>query len=214
MSFKRHVPKLAGVLIVAGVAWLMVSVVRNFLDSPPPPPKKTLQQVTLLPPPPPKMEEKPPEPEIEPEQEEVKLDEPEPLDDLPEQASDEPPPGSDLGLDAEGGAGGDGFGLIGRKGGRGLLAGAGDPFTYYSSQVSREIENMLADSDLLRKQDYSVETHVWVDRSGRVYRAELATSTGNKKVDAMLVDTMQKVIATAPPPDMPLPIRFRISSRL
>lgn len=217
MSLKRHIPKIVGTVVVLGVGALMVDVVRDFLNTPDAPPPRGPQQVTLLtpppPPPPPKIEEKPPEPEVE---EEVEISEPEALDDLPEEASDEPPPGSDLGVDAEGGAGSDGFGLIGRKGGRGLLAGSGDPFRYYASQLQRQIENALLEHDEVRKKNYSVVANVWVRGDGSVLRAQLATTTGNRETDAVLIDviTGAQALSQSPPPDMPQPIRVRISSRL
>jgi periplasmic protein TonB len=215
MSFKRHIPKIVGTLIVLGVGVLMVDMVRDFLNTPAATPPRGPQQVTLLtpPPPPPPPQEKPPEPEIE---DEVKIEEPEPLDDLPEEASDEPPPGSDLGVDAEGGAGGDGFGLIGRKGGRGLLDGAGDPFRYYASQLQRQIENALVEHDELRKKNYSVTASVEMRDDGSVLRAQLEISTGDRETDAMMIDviTRMQALSQSPPPDMPQPIRLRISSRL
>lgn len=215
MSFKRHIPKLVGTAVVIGVAVLMVSMVRDFLDAPVKAPKKTAQQITLLtpPPPPPKLEEKPPEPEVK---EEVKLEEPEPVEDLPEEATDEPPPGADLGVDAEGGAGGDGFGLIGRKGGRGLLAGAGDPFVAYAMRVQRNVEDRLSGDADTRRKAYSVVAKIWVSANGRIERAELADSTGNQDVDTALERNLAALppLAEAPPQDMPQPIRLRISSRL
>ncbi len=215
MSIRRHVPKLVGTLLVLGFGALMVDVVRDFLNAPDAPPKKGPQQVTLIapPPPPPPPQEKPPEPEIE---EEVEIEEPEPLDDLPEEASNEPPPGSDLGIDAAGGAGSDGFGLIGRKGGRGLLDGAGDPSRYYANQLGREIENVLQDHDVVRRRSYSVGINVWVSSDGRVSRVELATTTGSRETDALLTEAIKgaRTAALRPPPDMEQPIRLRVSSQL
>lgn len=215
MSLKRHIPKIFGALVVLGVAALTISFMRDFLNAPATPPKKGPQQITLIqpPPPPPKIEEKPPEPEIE---EEVKLEEPIPEDPLPEEANDEPPPGADLGVDAEGGAGGDGFGLIGRKGGRGLLAGSGDPFAYYGSQLSRRIEDALLDVDELRRRGYSVNLAVWIGDDGRVTRVQLVRSTGDRETDALMQQAIMgaQSVAQAPPPGMPQPIRLRVSSRL
>ena len=216
MSLKRHIPKIIGTLVVLGVAVVMISFMRDFLNTPATAPKKGPQQITLLaPPPPPKLEEKPPEPEVK-QEEEVALEEPQPLDDLPEEATDEPPAGADLGIDAEGGAGGDGFGLIGRKGGRGLLAGAGDPFVVYAARLQRSIEDRLSDDADARRQAYSVVAKIWVTRNGQIERAELAGSTGNQAVDATLERTLNALppLAEAPPQDMPQPIRLRIVSRL
>lgn len=215
MSVRRHIPKIVGTLVVLGVGALMVNVVRDFLNAPDEPPRKGPQQVTLItpPPPPPPPQERPPEPEIE---DEVELEEPEPVDDLPEEASNEPPPGADLGIDAEGGAGSDGFGLIGRKGGRGLLDGAGDPSRYYANQLGREIENALQDHDAVRRRSYSVGINVWVSSDGRVSRVELATTTGSRETDALLTEAIMgaRTAALRPPPDMEQPIRLRVSSQL
>lgn len=211
MSLKRHAPKIVGTLVVALVGVVMVYVVQDFLATPAGPPKRA-QQITLLtPPPPPPPQEKPPEPEVK---EEAKLEEP-PVEDLPEEASDEPPPGADLGVDADGGAGGDGFGLIGRKGGRGLLDGGG-PFSYYASQLQRQIEDSLLAEEGVRKKAYSIVARIWLRPDGRVLRAELVSSTGNSTVDATLVKaiTTAQAVPQAPPADMPQPIRMRISSRL
>lgn len=214
MSFKRQVPKIIGTLVVVGVALLMVNLVRDFLDTPASAPKKSVQQITLLtPPPPPPPEIKPPEPEV---QEEVKLEEPENIEDLPEEAADEPPAGADLGVDADGGAGSDGFGLIGRKGGRGLLGGAGDPFVAYAMRIQKNIEDRLSGDADTRRKAYSVVAKIWVSTNGRIERAELADSTGNEDVDSALERNLATLppLAEAPPQDMPQPIRLRISSRL
>ena len=69
------------------------------------------------PPPPPKIEEPPPPPPPE----EVKLPDPEPVADAPD-VPDMPGP---LGLDADGVAGSDAFGLVGRHGGNDLIGGDG-----------------------------------------------------------------------------------------
>lgn len=216
MSFKRHIPKIVGTLVVVAVSVFMIRVVMNFLDTPSTPSKKGPQQITLIqpPPPPPPPEVKPPEPEVE---EEVKIEEVIPEEALPEEASDEPPPAADLGVDAEGGAGGDSFGLIGRKGGRGLLAGAGgDPFVVYASRLQKNIEDMLSEDPEVRRKAYSVVAKIWVDLNGRIERAELAGSTGDSGMDAKLESSLNALpsLAAMPPPDMPQPIRLRISSRM
>lgn len=213
MSLKRHIPKIVGTLMVVVVSGLMVYFVKGFLDTPATTPKKSVQQITLLTPPPPPPQEKPPEPEVE---EEVEIEEPEPLDEMPEEAADEAPAGEELGIDAEGGAGGDGFGLIGRKGGRGLLEGSGDPFNYFGSQLSLRIEDALLDVEDLRKRGYSVVLEVWVGTDGRVTRARLVSSTGNRATDALMNEAILRAqaVAQAPPPGLPQPIRLRVSSQL
>src|SRR5262245_757872 len=104
---------------IAALGFCSVLLVRSFLAGEAPAPKKLVQEIKVIRPPPP--EELPPPPPPPPE-EEVDLNEPEPQPDPV--ASNEPPPGN-LGLDAEGSAGSDGFGLMGRKGGRDLLGSGG-----------------------------------------------------------------------------------------
>jgi protein TonB len=216
MKLKRYIPRIAGTLIVLGASVLMVDLVRDILEAPEDAPHRGPQQITLLtppPPPPPRIEEKPPEPKIE---EEVELEEPDPLDDLPEQVADDAPAGSDLGVDAEGGAAGDSFGLIGRKGGRGLLDGAGDPFRYYASQLQRQIEDALLEQDAARRLAYTIAVNIWVNSDGTILRAELVNGTGSRKADEILVETIRGLqkLSHVPPGDMPQPIRMRISSAM
>lgn len=217
MRFKRHLPKVAGTLLVLGISVVLINFVRDLVNSPATLPQRAPQQVTLLtpppPPPPPEIVEQRQEPEIE---EEVEIAEPEPLDDLPEQASDDPPPGSDLGIDAEGGAAGDGFGLVGRRGGRGLLEGAGNPFRYYASDLGRQIESALIEQNRVRGIAYSVEVNIWVNSDGTISRVELAGSTGDQRHDTILVETItgMRNLSKLPPSDMPQPIRMMISTEL
>lgn len=175
------------------------------------PTRKQVQQVTLLappppPPPPPKVEE-PPEPEV---QEEVEIDEP--LDDL-EDIPDAPAM-SDLGIDADGSGAGDGFGLIGRKGGRSLLDG--DPKYEYATRVQEMIEDKLLDNDDIRKKGYKIGVSVWFDASGRITRAELMESTGEEEIDNAIVAelTGPDMVVRNPPIGMPQPLIWEFKSQI
>ncbi len=146
----RFLPIVIGALLTAVVIYFSVVLFMTTDDEPAR--KKVIQQVTILtppppPPPPPKIEQ-PPEPE---EQEEVDI--PEPEEDIPD-IPDAPPMGDDLGLDADGTAGSDAFGMIGRKGGRGLLDG--DPNLMYAARLQRQIEELLIDNEQIRVKAYSV----------------------------------------------------------
>lgn len=212
-GLKKYVPRIVGVALVVTAGALVTLAIQNFLDDKPSRPKQKIQKITLLKPPPP-----PPPPKVEPPPEmkdKVEVPEPEEPEPLPEVA-DEPPPGEPLGMDAEGSGAGDSFGLVGRKGGRGLLGGAGDPFVYYASQLQRRIEDALAEDDAVRRKAYSIVAGVWVGEDGRVLRAELRNSTGDRQMDQLLLATIERLpaLAVAPPPDMPQPIRLRIRSTL
>jgi len=211
-KWKKRLPAIFGVAFVVAVGLGASLFIKSFMQGHKHAPERKIQQITLVkppPPPPPPKIEKPPEPKVK---QEVNIPEPKPMDKIPK--PDLPPPG-DLGLDTEGGAGSDAFGLIGRKGGRGLLSGAGDPKVIYASKLQREIEDALSQIDALRSFAYSVRVNVWVDVTGQVSKVVLLTSTGRKKIDKELVATIKAISFSASMPgDMRLPIEYRLSSRI
>ena len=206
----RLAPALVGVLITATAGGGAAYFIKRFIDTPPPQPKKVVQQVLLIrPPPPPPVIERPPEP---PKVDEEKINEPDPTPDTP---SDQPP-GNLLGLDAEGGAGADGFGLLGRKGGRDLLASGGDRYAWYASALKDDLVSFLSEHSGIRQRAYSVNVRLWLDGKGAVTRVALAGSTGDHELDRelqTLLGSMEKVAQT-PPVDLPQPVQIRIVSRL
>lgn len=218
-AWLRRLPVLLGIafslLIVLGV-WLLKD---NFHK--PPQTKKVVQQITMIqppPPPPPPPEIKPPEPEIK----EEKIEEPIP-DKEPEPAPEEAnePPAAELGLDANGTAGSDGFGLAARKGGRSILGGTpGSSILWYGGQIKRQVEdnlqNLLNDTAAM-KNGYSVIVNVWVGPDGRITRGELAAGSGKADVDQAIRAALPKLrasIGKAPPDNMPQPVKIRLTSRV
>jgi protein TonB len=207
----RSAPLMIAILLTTTLGSAAVYYITQFISSPPPVPKKVVQTVQLIrPPPPPPQIEKPPEQKVE----EEKI--PEPEQPQPETASDQPPAGDQLGLDAEGGAGGDAFGLIGKKGGRDLLASGGDRFAWYGSALKDDLLSFLSEHQDIRQRAYSVNVRLWLDGKGSVTRVALSSSTGDRDLDRVLqtlLGSMEKV-AQAPPADMPQPVQIRIVSRL
>lgn len=213
MSTRMRKALILGAVLVVLIASL-VFFVRSMQSEDKPAKRPVVQQISLLkPPPPPKPEEKPPEPEVK--KEEVKIDQPKP-DDAPKPADNEPPAGKDLGVDADGGAGGDGFGLVGRKGGRDLLGGAGGKFSGYTTLLRQQIQEYLAKDKRLRSSDYKVVVSIWMARDGRVDKFELSGSSGNTDKDNAIKQALASLpsIKEQPPEDMPQPIKLRITSRL
>ncbi len=214
-KWKKRLPGILGVAFVVAVGIGATLLIKNFMEANKHAPEKKIQQITLVkpppPPPPPPKIEKPPEQKIK--RDEVDIPEPKPMDEiLPEVDA---PPAGDLGLDAEGGAGSDAFGLIGRKGGRGLLSGVGDPKVIYAGKLQHAIEDALAQVDELRSFAYSVRANVWVDVTGQVSKVVLVTSTGRKEVDEKLIATIKDISFSASmPEDLQLPIKYRLSSRI
>ena len=196
------------------LAVLFIYFVRSMTSTDNPPKKPVIQHISLLkPPPPPKPEEKPPEPEIK--KEEVKIDQPQPEPETPQQTQDDTPAGKDLGVDADGGAGSDGFGLIGKKGGRDLFGGSGGRFAGYTGLLKQRIQEALAKDKRLRNGDYKVIVKVWIKHDGSLDRFELTGTSGNPETDSAIKVAMAAMppIKDALPDDMPQPVKLRISSR-
>ncbi|MEO0972663.1 MAG: energy transducer TonB [Pseudomonadota bacterium] len=184
---------IAGGAVIAVFLVLVLAVV-NSLSKPIPKAPKAQEVIVFRPPPPPPPppeEPPPPPPEIEEEvevPEEVDSPEPELAD------SDEPPPGELLGLDADGVAGADGFGLVGRKGARGLIeGGGGGGDRYVFGRVERALQDSLAQSQDLRSQPYQVPAVLDFGADGCVRRARLRESTGDANLDALLKDRAESV---------------------
>jgi protein TonB len=139
---------------------------------------------------------------------------PEPPLDTP----DAPPPGPDLGLDAAGGAGSDSFGLVGKKGGQGLISGngGGNAHLWYAGLIKKEVQGLLNEHRDVRRNKYTVVVRVWVEPDGRISQADLQGTTGDPSVDRALRSALMTArrLDQPPPHDMPQPVRLRITSRL
>ncbi len=214
--FRVYIPKIIGValLIIASVAIFIV--IRGFLVNKPAKNEKKIQPITILkpppPPPPPPKIEKPPEPEMK-----EKIEDPEPQEeDKPIPDTPDEAPARDLGLDAEGTAGSDSFGLAARKGGTGLFGGGGDPYAHYGSMVKNDVASLLTSHDELRRKAYTAIVKIWLKSDGTVERIDLAKGSNDPEIDDLisrLLDKLKKV-NEPPPPGMPQPIKLKISSRI
>jgi protein TonB len=209
----RWFPALAGVLVFSVVGGLIFLLIQ-WAGSQPETSKKTVQQITVIapppPPPPPPVQEEPPPPEME---EEV-VEEPDPApDDVPDLA-DQAPPGEQLGIDADGTGAGDAFGLVGKKGGRGLLSG-GDPYQWYSQALQQRLFERLNDEHEIRRAAYSIIVHLWIAQDGAVDRFELAKGSGNQRLDEKIALALASIEELAPPvPGLPQPVKVKLTARL
>lgn len=185
------------------------ALVRNFLNSTPGQPKRLIQEIHVIRPPPPPPDLPPPPP---PPPDEKVVQEPERPDPTP---SNDPPPSEQLGLDAEGGAGSDAFGLLGHKGGRDLLASGGSAYAWYAGLLKTELLDQLQEMQDARRGSYSVVVRVWVRADGTIERARLAESSGDKTRDRAIEAALSHIqrLSQAPPADMPQPISLRIVSK-
>lgn len=201
---------LPGIAIAGGLIVVTAGVVAfatQFLGQDAKPQKKVVQVQLFRPPPPPPPEIEEPPPPIE---EEVKLPEPEPVADAP----DVPDLPGALGLDADGVAGSDAFGLMGRKGGRDLIGGDGR-YRSYANHVKDKLLDFLASREEVRASTYSLVVQVWIGEDGRMGRYELVGSSGDSKLDHALQLALDDLgrFDMAPPEGMPQPVRLRIKSR-
>jgi protein TonB len=187
------------------------ALVRSFLSGGPGQSQKVVQEIHLIrpPPPPPDLPPPPPPPE-------EKLVTPEPQQPPDPTPSNEPPPSEHLGLDAEGSAGGDAFGLMGNKGGRDLIgSGGGSAFVWYSGLLKNEIMDQLSAEKRARSGQYTVSLRVWVRGDGSIERVSIVQGSGDRERDHAIEVALSRItrLSQAPPANMPEPISLRIVSR-
>jgi periplasmic protein TonB len=161
----------------------------------------------IRPPEPPPEPPPPPPPEKTPE--EIPKDTPE------EKPVEQAPQSAQLGVDAEGTAGGDSFGLAANPGGRDLVGSGNGPFVFYASMVKDLVSDALSNVDRIRGRKYAVNVRVWIGSDGHVERAALAESTGNHDLDTAIEQALSHAgsVREPPPLEMPQPITLRIVSR-
>ena len=182
---------------------------------------KAVHTVTLLKPPAPTKVEKPPEQEVKQEkpQESQVIQQ-----DVPDSKSDkdEPPPGDQLGLDAEGGAGGDAFGLVGRKGGRALVGSDpnGGPqsllqrYAGYNRSIQDEIHKVFARGNI-PPGDLQTVVVLQLDDNGNLVKYRIYKSSGSEQMDSAVSRALSliKKFNEPPPEGMPRVLRVEISSK-
>lgn len=224
-SAKKKSSKAVG-SIVAGVAVIMAGLtygaIHFLLNDEGPKRRRQVQMVTLVkPPPPPVIKEKPPEPEVQKKEEIVEPEQAPPPEDN-NQAQDQPPPG-DLGVDADGSGGGDGFGLVGRKGGQALIGNGGDRtlmqrYGWYTRMIQEEIRKKInehmAKNGGIPEGDHKALIEIVIDSQGRVVDFQLQQSSGSSHMDEALKQTLAGIrVSEEPPEGMPRSIRLKVSSK-
>jgi TonB family protein len=231
MSAKEQIkPSPPWVLIAAFIAFLGVSayVIKVSMEDDGPRRKNNTATVTLLkPPPPPVIKEKPPElqqPKEVPKKEEF-IDTEQNEEPRNANSDDSTPAGDTLGVDADGGAGSDGFGLVGKKGGRSILAGGGsgqvsllNKFAGYTYKVTTEIKKKvmkrLDEEGGIPRGRLQAVVRVTVDDDGRVIDFRLTGSSGNSKMDQAVIDSLHSCRISEPPPEtMPRTMSIKIISQ-
>jgi TonB family protein len=213
------------ILIVTGAG---IYIVKTVLSDNSPRKKSSVATVKLLKPPPP-IKEKLPEPEPPKEiQKKEEIIDPVPRNDPnPNDAeSDNTPAGDKLGLDAEGGAGSDSFGLVGKKGGRSLIAGSDSSglgrlsllskYAGYTQIIQNEIRNWvikrLEEESGIPKGKLQAVARVSVDSNGTIIECKIIGSSGNHNMDKTIRQALSQFkISTPPPNGMPRKIDIRLT---
>lgn len=192
-------------MLIAGLGW----IIRGFMATKDLKPERRVQNITVIRPPPPPPQETPPPPPPEKVEQPIPQDEPEPS---PENA---PTPSPQLGLDAEGNAGDDGFGLAARKGGSDLVGTGGAAFAWYTGKLKDEVTDRLSADPQLRARKFSVAVRVWIESDGRIRDVRLTGSSGNRDIDGAIAAALNSLarMSQAPPLEMPQPITLQIVSR-
>lgn len=191
-----------GVLVVVLVSgW---AVVRLILTDDGAQRKRRAQMVTLLrePPPPPPKVEKPPEPEIKKQEEVIKPEKKEPVE-----SKEDKPSGKNLGVDAEGGAGSDAFGLVGNKGGRALIGGddlmrqyAGY-FHFVQDDIRKRVQRLLEQNGGLPRNKVQTTVKILLDQRGVVVRFRIVTPSGDPRMDQAVKEALEVATISQPPPE-------------
>lgn len=206
-TWYRFIPMMAGAVVVVAVTVVLIVVIRGIDKKPEKSKRQTAQVVKIIrPPPPPEQPPPPPPPEKVQEQLPQATPEPTPQEDAP---------AAPLGIDADGAAGADGFGLAARKGGRDLLGSGGSVFAWYTGMLRDTILDKLSEDDRVRHGSYAAVVRVWLANDGRVERVKLAQSTGDHDRDTAIEQSLNKLtrVREAPPLEMPQPVTLKIVSR-
>jgi protein TonB len=208
--------RLLVVALVLCLAWWA----RKHLIQDPSHPRGVAQRVALVStpkPPPPKVQEKPPEVEVQKQDVEVAT-----------QARSAEQPDNNLGVDADGVGAGDGFGLMGKRGGQDITTigqgsgGAGGPastavqrfnFSVYGGTIRQRLQRELASHPELRQERYVSIVLLWISERGRVERVELQQGSGFGHVDLQLRQALNELpVLPEPPQGLPQPLKLRITS--
>ena len=210
----RTLGALLALVFLGGLAWFIA----QSLGEQSPPKRPGVQQVALLkqPPPPPKPPEKLPEPPKV--KEEVKIDQPKPQP-TPDKPADPAPAAKPLGLDADGSAGSDGFGLAANRGGRdittiGSAAVGGGSGRYFTGLLQRNFFEALARNRKAPQDEFNVVVKVLIGDDGRIQRTAIVNGSGSTELDQLIEATLADMVPLreVPPGNLRL-VQLRLHRR-
>jgi protein TonB len=126
-----------------------------------------------------------------------------------------PAPAPNLGLDADGSAGGDAFGLAARRGGTDIAGSGGAVFAWYTSKLKDEVSDRLSSDTKLRGKKYSVGVRIWIESDGRIKDVRVVSGSGSHDLDGAIAADLTALgrLSQSPPLEMPQPVSLQIVSR-
>jgi protein TonB len=194
-----------GVAAIGLFAWFVHSMISAKSAKP----ARQTQTITVIRPPPPPIDQPPPPPPPDRPKEEIAQNEPEPS------PSDDAAPSQQLGLDAEGTAGGDSFGLAAHKGGHDLVGTGGAVFGWYTARLKDRVADKLSADARLRSKKFTVALKIWIESDGRIREVHVVSGTGNGDLDDAIKSAVAAIgtMSESPPLEMPEPVTIRIVSR-
>ena len=206
---KYRLPIIAGIILAVGIGFVAKSLSGK---SSAPPPKHEVMVVSTRPEPtPPPPAPTPPPPPMEVKKEEMIVEE------KIEEAPADPTPQVETALKGNGNAGmvlksGNGSGAFAQRSAANAEAMRRSA---YAGKVKSRIQHALESNARTRKAGMTIEVRVWPDTTGRITRAKLANSTGDKDLDDVIANQILTGLQMSePPPDgMPTPIIMRITAR-
>lgn len=193
------------IVFVGASVWVLQAIIGKKDKKP----ERVVQNITVIrPPPPPPPDPPPPPPPPE------KIQEPLPQDEPPPTPDNTPAPQEQLGLDADGSAGNDGFGLAARKGGADLVGGNGSVFAWFIGKLKDEVTDRLSGDAKLRGKRYTVVVRLWFEPDGRIKEVKMTSTGGNRDLESAISgDLVGYKLNPSPPLEMPQPISVQIVSR-
>jgi periplasmic protein TonB len=168
------------------------------------PPLPTL--IATLPPPP------PPPPQKQPEVEKKVEEEQKPTEQPKQQPVDAPRP---ITINGPAQAGSDAFNVGAGSGGGEVGSGGGFGDASYSRYMGSAFQQAIQNDDRVNRLVFSADVAVWVNDSGHVTRAEIMRSSGDAKIDEVLLAALQSMPALdeAPPSTLEFPQKITVRGR-
>lgn len=99
----------------------------------------------------------------------------------------------------------------------GRIGGKQSPsrFAWFTASIKTLIEEALAKDKTLAGGKYSVVVHLWIEPDGKIKRYELAGSSGDSNIDALIKGALSTMppISDPVPEEMPQPVKLRVTAR-